>query len=202
MAEQIASYVRPSRSPLSGATLPSVSGIATLSEASVTARLNLRAAPTSIERLLQWSGLALPARINTARTTGARSVLRLGPDEWWILADGEAAADLTSMIAQSSGGIAHSLVDISERNAGLVISGAAVEDCLAALCPLPLSLAAFPVGRATRTLLGRAEVMLWRTDFERFHLETGRSFAAYVTGLVGAAMRDEAAIRKRGMLGD
>jgi len=49
-------------------------------------------------------------------------------------------------------------------------------------CPLDLDPAEFPVGMCTRTLLGKAEVVLWRRGIEEYHLETGRSFLDYVLG--------------------
>lgn len=198
MAEQMTpAKLAPQRSALTGVALVDVRDVAQVEEAQLAARLVLRTTPQQIERLLQWSGLAAPSRINSAVITGGRAVMQLGPDEWWILADTEQPAAIAAAIAQSAGGIAHALVDITDRNAGLAISGPAVEACLATGCPLPLSLPAFPVGRATRTLFGRAEIVLWRVGPERFHVETGRSFAPYLAGLIGAAIRDEAAIRRQ-----
>ena len=57
--------------------------------------------------------------------------------------------------------------------------------------PLDLDLAAFPVGVVARTLLLKAEIVLWRRKAERFHVETGRSFAPYVTAVLEASARDQ-----------
>jgi sarcosine oxidase, subunit gamma len=36
----------------------------------------------------------------------------------------------------------------------------------------------------TRTVLAKADITLWRTRDDAFHLEVWRSFSAYVTGLL------------------
>jgi sarcosine oxidase subunit gamma len=41
----------------------------------------------------------------------------------------------------------------------------------------------------TRTVLGKAEVLLWRTDAQAFRLEVWRSFAPYVAQFLGEASR-------------
>ena len=51
-------------------------------------------------------------------------------------------------------------------------------------CPLDLDLAEFPVGMCTRTVFAKADIVLWRTRADAFHLEVWRSFAGYVAGLL------------------
>ena len=63
-------------------------------------------------------------------------------------------------------------------------------DVLSAGCPLDLDLDEFQVGMCTRTLFGKAEVVIWRTATSSFRLEVWRSFAAYVIGLLDAAIGD------------
>ncbi len=76
--------------------------------------------------------------------------------------------------------IPHSLVDVSHRQVALRIAGPRASELLASGCPLDLDPDAFPVGMCTRTVLARAEVVLWRLSAEEYHLETGRSFSGYV----------------------
>lgn len=87
------------------------------------------------------------------------------------------------------GEIPHSLVDISHRQTGIAVSGTAA-GMLNAGCPLDLDLAAFPAGMCTRTLFMKAEIVLWRTDAERFHLEVWRSFAPYVWEMLTVVGRE------------
>ena len=56
--------------------------------------------------------------------------------------------------------------------------------------PLDLSLKAFPVGMATRTIFEKAEIVLWRTGEQEFRVEVWRSFAPYVLAMLQAADRD------------
>jgi sarcosine oxidase subunit gamma len=60
---------------------------------------------------------------------------------------------------------------------------------LAAGCPLDLEADAFPVHMCTRTMLAKAEIVLWRTGAEEFRLEVWRSFAAYVSQFLAEAAR-------------
>jgi sarcosine oxidase, subunit gamma len=78
---------------------------------------------------------------------------------------------------------------VSQRQSALRMSGPRADALLNTGCPLDLSLARFPVGMCTRTLLGKAEVVLWRTDAAEFHLEVARSFQDYVAGLLREAGR-------------
>ena len=82
-------------------------------------------------------------------------------------------------------GIPHALVDVSHRQFAVAVSGAHAADILNGACPLDLDLAEFPVGMCTRTVFAKAEIVLWRTAEETFHVEIWRSFAGYVTGVLG-----------------
>ena len=42
----------------------------------------------------------------------------------------------------------------------------------------------------TRTLLAKAEVVLWRRGIEEYHLEVGRSFSDYVLGWLREANQE------------
>jgi sarcosine oxidase subunit gamma len=44
----------------------------------------------------------------------------------------------------------------------------------------------------TRTLFGKAEIVLWRTAPDAFHIEVWRSFARYVLDCLGEALREYA----------
>ena len=70
------------------------------------------------------------------------------------------------------------------------MSGAGAEAALNAGCPQDLSLASFPVGACSRTVFGKAEVVLLRTADDTFRVECWRSFATYVGGLLQEAAQD------------
>jgi sarcosine oxidase subunit gamma len=83
----------------------------------------------------------------------------------------------------------HSLVDVSHRQGGYQLQGPQATTLLAAGCPLDLDESAFPIGMCTRTVLAKAEVVLWRRAQQTFHLEVARSFVAYVSRFLAEAAR-------------
>lgn len=182
-------------SPLGALNLPSQRGLVEVREVEPMGRLVVRAAPDSVDALARAIGSALLGGVNTATTTEACTALRLGPDEWLLLADAEADPWLSARIAEAARGKAVGVVDVSHRNAGLLLEGSAVEAVLAAGCPLPLEARVFPVGKATRTLYAKAEIVLWRRGPETFQIEVAASFSAYLVGLLSVAVADEAMIR-------
>lgn len=134
-------------------------------------------------------GLALDAPINTVGTAGEVWLARLGPDEW-LVGGSEADADLLQgRIHEALAGLPHSLVDVSHRNVGIDVAGAQAAAVLNAGCPLDLSEAAFPPGSATRTLLGKAEIVLIRASTAPlYRVECWRSFSTYVHGFLNEAV--------------
>ncbi|MDE2138528.1 MAG: sarcosine oxidase subunit gamma family protein [Gammaproteobacteria bacterium] len=131
----------------------------------------------------------IPDQACRAAGAGGRAALWLGPDEWLLLAP---AADGDVVAAALAGALAatpHSLVDVSHRQVALELTGAQAALLLAVGCPLDLEPAAFPVGMCTRTMLAKAEIVLWRTGPEVFRIEVWRSFAPYVSAFFGEAAR-------------
>ena len=119
---------------------------------------------------------------------GSRSTLWLGPDEYLLL--GSAAADLESQAATIDAletaltDLPHALVDISHRQFALEISGAHAATILNGACPLDLDVSEFPIGMCTRSVLAKADIVLWRIRDDAFHVEVWRSFSGYVTGIL------------------
>lgn len=132
-------------------------------------------------------GLRLPDRAKTSATGEAWTALWLGPTEWLLLGRDERAAtwvhDSQDLPALAS------VVDVSNRNVGLVVDGPAAEAVIAEGCPQDLRLRSFPVGACSRTVLSKAEIVLWRTDEHRFEIECWRSFADYVWTFLEEASR-------------
>ena len=120
-----------------------------------------------------------------------RTLLRLGPDEWLVIGPESDTDALTAGIAASLGTRFHALADISHRNLAFGVSGPGAAGILNAGCPLDLHPSAFPPGSGTRTLLGKAEIVLIRPGDEPvFRVECWRSFATYVHGFLMEAARD------------
>jgi sarcosine oxidase subunit gamma len=119
---------------------------------------------------------------------GSRATLWLGPDEYLLLGssghDLESQAAATDALESALADIPHALVDISHRQFALEVSGPLAALILSGACPLDLDLGEFPVGMCTRTVLAKADIVLWRSREDAFHLEVWRSFAGYVAGLL------------------
>ena len=82
------------------------------------------------------------------------------------------------------------IVDVSHRDTALAVSGPRAAWAINAFCALDLHPAAFPVGMCTRTVFGKAEIVLWRTAAETFRIEVARSFAPYVWACLEEARRE------------
>lgn len=180
MADQIARR----RSVLDGLALPSRAGLASLTNAGTAARLIYRGAP---ELVGDAFGVSLPTVPLRAHVQGGQAALWLGPDEWLLLS-AEADGSTLAVALSNSNGKPAALVDISHRQVGLIVSGSSVEALLNAGCSLDLDMTAFPVGMCTRTLLAKAEIVLWRTAGDTFRIEVARSFAPYVVAFLDEAM--------------
>jgi len=166
-------------SPLRGG----ISGVTPLRPIS---RAVLRCREVDIDLVSERLRIALPREACRSAYSRELSALWLGPDEWLIissaLTDGW-VLDLSSRLD----GAPCSLVDVSHRQVALSVHGPRAEEVLASGCALDLSVAAFPVGMCTRTMFGKAEIVLWRTVTASFHLEVWRSFAPYVEALLREA---------------
>lgn len=134
-------------------------------------------------------GVRLPATACRAAHEGTRAALWLGPDEWLLLAAESDAGPVAAALAAALSGLPHSLVDVSHRQVACVVAGPQAATLLNSGCPLDLDAHAFPVDMCTRTMMAKAEVVLWRTGPQAFRLEVWRSFAAYVSLFLAEAAR-------------
>lgn len=183
MAKSLSSSANVERiHPLAGKNI-GVAGV-TLSAAPAAYRCNLRAGSRALTSLSKALGVPLPKAPKSSATAGSRSALWLGPDEWLILDEKkDPTADLATVKAL------HSAVDISHRNTAIIVSGEHAADIINAGCPQDLSLAAFPIGACSRTILGKAEIVLFRAKKHEFRVEVWRSFSAYAFELLSTAAK-------------
>lgn len=109
----------------------------------------------------------------------------LEPDAWLLQTDDPT---FTRRLHDVLDDLHFALVDVSERFIGIAVRGPDAIAALQAGCPLDLHPRVFPTGRVTRTLLGKAEVILLRRDdAPTFELLTGRSFMPYLRQLLDDA---------------
>jgi heterotetrameric sarcosine oxidase gamma subunit len=145
-------------------------------------RIVIRAGQEAAIAIGDTLGVALPTAACRSNRLSNRAALWLGPDEWMVLA--EAGTELPTTHA------AGSIVDVSHRDTALTVSGPRAAWTINAFCALDLHLSAFPIGMCTRTVLGKAEIVLWRTEEETFRIEVARSFASYVWACLEEARRE------------
>ena len=152
-------------------------------------RISLRAPEASVAALSKALGVTLPTTPKTSATKAGRTALWLGPDEWLVIdeAGKDPLADCAKVTAL------HSAVGISHRNVAFSVTGPAAAAAINGGCPQDLSLEAFPVGAASRTILGKSEIVLLRSGPDAFRVECWRSFSDYVFTLLSEAASDAAA---------
>ena len=160
-------------------------GRASVEVAAPCLRISLRASEASVAALNKALGFALPQKPKTSAAKNDVHALWLGPDEWFIIAP--EGTDLMARFAKVTS--FHSAVDVSHRNAALIVSGAGAADIINSGCPQDLSLKAFPVSACSRTLMGKTEIILYRTGSDQFRVEVWRSFATYALDFIEDAIR-------------
>lgn len=152
----------------------------------------LRCREGAIEKASAVLELSLPRTACRSASGDGLHALWLGPDEWLVLATGAAASKM-SQAGKRLSDLGGAFVDVSHRQVAITLDGPEAEIWLATGCPLDLATGAFPVGTCARTLFHKAEIIVWRTGPESFHLEVWRSFAPYVEALLSEAVQEEPA---------
>lgn len=158
-------------------------------EAAPVARFSFRGDAIAADTAGKAFGVALPKVPLTSNANDSAAALWLGPDEWLLIGGGEAAT-MFGLMNGKEGYVPHALVDVSERNVALIVSGPKAARLINSQLFLDLDETVFPVGMATRTVFAKAEIVLWRTAPERFVIECWRSFLPYVAGLLVEAARE------------
>lgn len=162
----------------------------TVSESGGLAKLVLRAAESEAPVALEALGTPLPKEVNRAVDGDAARCLRLGPDEYLLVLSDARKVAVVERLARALADRHHALVDVSARLIALELAGPAVRDALAAACPLDLHPKVFGPDQATRTLFGKAEIVLDCLAPERLRLLVNRSLAPYVRHLLAEAGRE------------
>jgi sarcosine oxidase subunit gamma len=155
------------------------------------ARFSLRLDPADARALGTVGGFRLDLPINRCVASGERVAARLGPNEWLLLGPEPENEAIAGQIDTALAGHFYALVNIGHRDRALEVSGRHAAEVLNAGCPLDLAWTAFPAGCATRTLLGKAEIVLMcMSEAPAYRVECGRSFGRYVHDFLLAAARE------------
>jgi len=147
------------------------------------ARFSIRAGPVVAVKIGTALGVPLGSIACRASIAGDKAALWLGPDEWLVLAPEDTAVPIAAYAPAS-------IVDVSHRSTAIEIAGPRAAWAINAFCALDLHAGSFPVGMCTRTLFGKAEIVLWRTHADTFHIEAARSYAPYVWACLEEARRE------------
>lgn len=136
-------------------------------------------------------GLKLDLAINRCAQIGTRLCARLGPDEWWMVAPAAEREAVADEVQRALGDRFYSWVDISDRDVAFNVSGPRARDVINGGCPLDLHDSAFPAGSATRTILSKTEIVIFRPDAATsYRIECRRSLAQYTQGLLETIARE------------
>jgi sarcosine oxidase, subunit gamma len=154
------------------------------------ARFVFRGNGVAVDTAGRAFGVDLPRQAYCTSAIGARTASWIGPDEWLVQGPESEQMLIDQQLTEALAGIAHSLVDVSHRDAALAMSGAKTAAALNAGCPLDLHPSVFTVGMCARTLLGKAQIVLWRANPQLFHVLALRSFAKYVWRFLEQAAMD------------
>jgi sarcosine oxidase, subunit gamma len=153
-------------------------------------KLFFRGRPSSFEAAGNAFGIPLPQTACRFYANGSRAVYWLGPDEWLLQATGEQTGAVYASMEAALIDHSCALVDVSHCSDAFAVKGQMSDYVLNHGCPLDLSEAAFPVGMCTRTILGKATIMLSRPDVQTFHVDVWRSFSPYVWQLLDEARHE------------
>ncbi len=149
----------------------------TLAMAPEIARFSLGLAPENLDKAAGAFGAPIPGKVGGMARTGQSFSLCLGPDEWQLMVPMALANPLAKNFAHLRAEVPHSLVDITHRQIGLIISGPLASAIIGAGCPLDLS--EMPVNGCARSVLDKVQVIIMKTDEYTYHLEIMRSFVPF-----------------------
>lgn len=153
-------------------------------------KLQLRADGATAEVAGEALGLGLPVAINRASGGDTIRALRLGPDEILLIMPRAALAATLATLDRALADRHRALVDLAARLVAVELAGSAARDTLAAACPLDLHPGVFGPNQATRTVLGKIEIILDCLADGHFRMLANRSHSPYLHGLLVEAGRE------------
>jgi sarcosine oxidase, subunit gamma len=154
------------------------SGAVALNHVSPARQVGLRLRPPFPAYL---AGIPLPLAANRVAATGTLRALWLGPDEWLIVAEGD-APDLLPRLERAVAGRRAAVNDLTSSRAIIDIAGRGARDLIAAGCGIDLHPRVFGPGQCAQTLLARVPVILDQLDATpHYRLLVRRSYAGWLT---------------------
>lgn len=158
-------------------------GGVTIKELPFLSQTNLRAQSADfavMERLRAALGFPLPLEPNASSSSGDRTALWLGPDEWLVVGPEDQWELLDGLIRSALGDGPGAVTDVSANRTVIELRGRQARDILAHGCPIDLHPRHFGPGRCAQTLLAKAQVIVHLVDdTPAFHVYVRSSFAGY-----------------------
>jgi len=125
-------------------------------------------------------GVALPGEALSAMSSGNRSILWMGPDEWLVVAPADDRETLPAALAAALAGRHAAAVEVGESMTVIALAGPRARDVLAKGCTIDLHPSVFGPGKVVRTLLAKTGVILHKSDgTPTFEVTVHGSFADY-----------------------
>jgi len=155
-----------------------------ISELETKSHFNLRGQADNqkfLTAVKQEFSIELPLKANTFASSGERSALWLGPNEWLIIAEPSLGVSSIDHLRSALSGEFASVHEISGGNALLSIKGSKAAQLICKGCPIDLHAREFNIGDCAQSLIAKSPITLWKVDDSpEFHLLVRRSFANYL----------------------
>lgn len=151
-------------------------------------RFSLRIDPQMREAAGTCFGLELPAEIGALTRSGNLGAVKLGPDEWYLLAAEADRAGIEARFTDLGASQPHSLVDVSHREVGIGIEGR--DAALLLQSSIAFDIEKMQPGTGCRTIFDRVQIILLREDADRFRIEVWHSFSEHVWHFLGTVARE------------
>jgi sarcosine oxidase subunit gamma len=159
------------------AELPWSSSLIALAEAGPARQVGLR---LRLPFPAYLAGIPLALTPNRVAVAGGLRVLWLGPDEWLVVAEGD-APDLLPRLERAVAGRRAAVTDLSASRAIIELTGVKARDLLAAGCGFDMHPRVFGPGQCAQTLLARVPVILDQlSDAPHYRVLVRRSYARWL----------------------
>ncbi|GBD42990.1 hypothetical protein HRbin40_00451 [bacterium HR40] len=158
-------------------------------EAPFSAKFVLRIGESELDRAGAALGLSLPRDPLRAAFGEDIGAMRLGPDEWLVVMAPQRADALAQAVGRALAETHAAFVDVGHRMTEIAIEGPAWRELLASGCPLDLDPEGTPPSFASRSLLGRCEIVLVVRERDAASLFVDRSFAPYAMDFLEEAAK-------------
>ena len=125
-------------------------------------------------------GAGPPETPNTTAGKSGRTVLLLGPDEWWLVS-AKPDVRLADRLRKALSGQHAAVTEVGESRTCIEIAGPSARDVLAKACPLDLHPRVFSAGRCAQSHFAKAGGLIHQvSEAPAYDLYVLRSFAEYL----------------------